>query len=862
MIQITQIASLPLLILSCSFIQAESDYISENLFVLPEGLEVKLWAHSPMLQNPTNIDVDQHGRIWVAEGVNYRRARETRKEGDRIVILEDTDLDGVADKSSVFVQDTDLEAPLGVSVFDNKVIVPQPPNLIIYTDVNRDLKFDPKVDKKEILLTGFNASQHDHSLHSLTAGPDGKWYFNVGNCGAIFNDQSGKTFNLNGSYRGGRGPGVTYFADNHKLDGKPSGDGFVWTAGATIRMNPDASEAEIVGHGYRNSYEQSVTSYGDIFQNDNDDTQSCRNSYVLEYGSAGFFSRFGQSTWRTERRPGQIIPQAHWRQDDPGTFDAGDIYGLGSPTGNVFYENGALGEDYIGSYFAADAARNTIFSYKPVAKGAGYDLSNRSHLVSTKLTNGFGGTDGTVKYKSIKEVPDEGVLFRPSDLLVGVDGAIYLSDWYDGRVGGHGTVDKKGSGAIYRIAPVGFKPSIPKFDLSTIDGQIEVLKSPAVNVRYSGFKALKKQGASALPAVERLLNHPNKYIAARAIWLLPHLGEQGIKKVESLLDHTNEEVRLVAYRSLKRSGKNILPYATKLAGDDSSAVRRDVALSLRHYTAAETKDIFLKVTLLYDGHDKNYLESIGLGAENKENDIWQHLKLNMASDDNESWSDKFTKVTWRLWPTSAIDSLTQRALSTQLSQEQRSFAVESLAFIYDKKSADAILKIYKTTDEKTKETAAYWLKTRAFGMWQKMGLRPILKKEGIYDPDKIVVHEAQLPIPDKKPLASTVTDIEALNGDSEKGKALMATCAACHKVNEIGVNYGPLLKGWGSTQSKTAIINSIVNPSADIAHGYKGEEIELKDGKIIHGLVNGSNPVIVTSIGGLTQTVPKDKIKK
>ena len=53
-------------------------------------------------------------------------------------------------------------------------------------------------------------------------------------------------------------------------------------------MNPDGTHAEIIGHGYRNSYEQVVNSLGDMYQSDNDDYSSCRNSYVLEFGSAGY----------------------------------------------------------------------------------------------------------------------------------------------------------------------------------------------------------------------------------------------------------------------------------------------------------------------------------------------------------------------------------------------------------------------------------------------------------------------------------------------------------------------------------------------------------------------------------------------
>ena len=109
------------------------------------------------------------------------------------MVVQDTDGDGKADKSHVFVQEKHLQSPLGVAVFDNVVVVSQPPDLLVYTDVNRNQVFDPETDKREVLLTGFNGRNHDHSLHSVVAGPDGKWYFNQGNMGAQFTDRSNKT---------------------------------------------------------------------------------------------------------------------------------------------------------------------------------------------------------------------------------------------------------------------------------------------------------------------------------------------------------------------------------------------------------------------------------------------------------------------------------------------------------------------------------------------------------------------------------------------------------------------------------------------------------------------------------------------
>src|SRR5262245_21761459 len=394
-----------------------------ELFQVPEGLEVTLWAGSPMLYNPTDIDIDKDGRIWVAEGVRYRSHQARQPQGDRIVVLQDKDGDGKADSSHTFVQEPGLVAPLGIAVIDNKVVVSQPPDLIVYTDVNRNLKFDPGVDIREVLLTGFQGVNHDHSLHSVTVGPDGKWVWNSGNMGATFTDRSGKTFRIFSAYRPGPQGPFRYPHDPAMYAGKPSDDGHVYLGGFTARMNPDGTNVEIIGHNYRNSYEQSVTSLGDVFQNDNDDPPACRVSWVMEYWKFGYSSNDGQRTWQADRRPGQSIPVAELRQEDPGIAPAGDVYGGGSPTGNVFYENGALGPAWEGTFFAADAGRNEVFAYQPARQGAGFDLARKIFLTSN-VKQQYAGSDFVMGSAGVTNAV--ATLFRPSDIAVGPDGALYV----------------------------------------------------------------------------------------------------------------------------------------------------------------------------------------------------------------------------------------------------------------------------------------------------------------------------------------------------------------------------------------------------------------------------------------------------
>jgi putative membrane-bound dehydrogenase-like protein len=555
---------------------AAADAAEPSPLVVPEGLEATLFAAEPLLSSPSDIDVDSRGRVWVCEVLNYRGKKETRPEGDRILVVEDTDGDGRADAQTVFHQGRDIDSALGICVIGEgpgrKVIVSCAPNVFIFHDDDGDLK----ADRRESLFTKTGQSQHDHSVHTFVVGPDGRLYFNFGNTGMGVHDRNGK-------------PVIDRFGNAVLDTGKPYRQGMVF------RCRPDGTDFEVLGHNFRNNYEVAVDSFGTLWQSDNDDdgNRGVRINFVMEYGNYGYKDELTGAGWQVPRTNLEAeVPLQHWHQSDPGVVPNLLLTGGGSPCGICVYEGSLLPERYRGALIHCDAGPNVVRSYHVTPQGAGF-TATMEPLV-----------DGSADK-----------WFRPCDVCVAPDGSLIVADWHDPGVGGHGMGDTE-KGRLYRIAPRGSTWSVPTVDFSTVAGAVAALASPNLCTRALALERLGREPEAAAAALAAANAKPNddRY-AARLAWAQGMLPGRAEATVRSLAASNDSRMRIIALRMCRLTKGDVIGLVEMLASDPAPDVRRECAIALKGIAGERGDRAWAVLASQHTAGDRWELEALGIGAD-------------------------------------------------------------------------------------------------------------------------------------------------------------------------------------------------------------------------------------------------------
>lgn len=528
------------------------------------GLELSLFAAEPLVTNPAAIDVDTHGRVWVAEIEFYRRFAD-KPPADKIKVLEDTDGDGRADRATVFAEG--VYCPMSICVAGPKVYVATSPDLWEFEDANGDLRADGPPKK---LLTGFGGYNHDHGAHSLVLGPDHKWWMSHGDGG----------FDVTG------------------VDGSQAK--FQW--GGVLRGELDGSQLELVAANFRNPYEVCVSSFGESFlsDNDNDGNQSTRICWLLEGGDYGWFGQPGAKV-----PPGTPFGEGwHFRAYTPGFVPATLVTGFGSPAGICFYEGDAFGPALKNMPWHCDPGPREVRAYPHQSHG--YGMKADSRVLVTSQGDDF---------------------FRPDDVCAASDGTLYLADWYDGGVGGH-AYNNPAQGRIFRIAPVGGAPARREKPgpYDNVADAILGLQSPNLATQFLAREFLLAAGEKSVDALVELLQGPDANHRARALWLLDRLGDPARDRVVDCLKHDDAAMRALAVRILRRHGDKYASQLALLADDSSPEVRREVLLATRSWPHRLGLNTLTKLAASYDGTDRYQLEALNVAAAERRPQLYDALE--------------------------------------------------------------------------------------------------------------------------------------------------------------------------------------------------------------------------------------------
>nr|WP_170156752.1 PVC-type heme-binding CxxCH protein [Roseimicrobium gellanilyticum] len=597
---------------------------------VPEGYEVRCFAHEPMVQNPVAMTWDHRGRLWVVElyeypegtplpvdkrpfgqaatDSNYRpvpdlcKGEQKDAEGkiprDRVLILEDTDNDGVADKRTVFLQGLDMAC--GIICGDGGVYIGQQPHLLHFKDNDGD----DKPDEWRVVLTGFGREDTHELINSFSWGPDGWLYMTHG----VFTNSK------------------------VRRPGEPVEKGFKFDAGIG-RCKPLTGEFEVFADGTSNPWGCDFDANGNFF------VSACVIDHLFHMAPGGIYVRQGgapENPYAYELLP-SIVKHKHFRA---------------AYAGIQIYQGGVYPKDTHGHLFIGNIHDNAIHEEKVTPVGATFKAE--------PVRDFLRANDGW---------------FRPVSTQTGPDGNLWIMDWcdkypcYQNAKANPEGVDRA-RGRVWRVVTKGAEPGSREekgMDLKKLEAA-DLVKLMGHSNNWMSRTAKRmlveawrgEWSVTTKAPIDKvllpLIQDKDSSRAMMAAWTLISAEAMSAEAWEALAVSKDPARRAWAARAVgemavrvSQSGKKVdLPALEGLAVDEDPTVRHSVAIALRqmastYLTVGAKSDVSVKT--MPDDYSELFRFPVGAAGHDPVSafGLWQAFEPVLAKDPS-FWMQWFAEI--------------------------------------------------------------------------------------------------------------------------------------------------------------------------------------------------------------------------
>ncbi|MBP7950207.1 MAG: c-type cytochrome [Verrucomicrobiales bacterium] len=479
--------------------------LEKQALQLAPNLEINLWASDPMIAKPIQMAWDAKGRLWVASSAIYPHIKPGAKPDDAIVVLEDVNGDGAADKRTVFCEGLliptgvwpviDAALPAGHPGRYNSAYVANSTEILLL----RDTDGDGRADDRQIVMSGFGTEDTHHIIHSFKGGPDGCLYFNQ----SVY---------------------IHSHIETPYGTRKLLGSG-IW------QFQPETGQLEVFTMGQVNPWGHVWDRWGQSFTTDG------------AYGEGINYAFPGATFLCLPNQRPRILKGLNPGQPKQ--------CGLEIVSGSHFPDA------WQGTLITNDFRGHRVNRFAVSDDGSGFASRQMEDVVATTHQ-----------------------AFRPIDVRMGPDGALYIADWYNPIIQ-HGEVDFRDErrdhshGRIWRITCKG-RPLCqrPNYENAGIDALVELLNAREDWVRlWAKWELRTRQGREQTHAAlaKALVGATDDHFRLELLWAMQTLNvqvEATAAAARTLAKSPSFEVRAAATRYL-----NFLIDRLKPTGDAASMTR-------------------------------------------------------------------------------------------------------------------------------------------------------------------------------------------------------------------------------------------------------------------------------------------------